>query len=129
MLQEYKANGAFNKYHIDRDGNPASTTTENIVADDIIDSFMDELDLMAQSMKVYGMEEKSAIEAYEGDIELFTQITNVVTNMQRIKNAIQSGVENNLHEGLITKEDTIDTLQEKLKVLEQEYNYLELGKE
>jgi hypothetical protein len=123
-FNKYLANGAFNKYHVNKDGSPATVGSENMVANDLIEAFMSELTLMAQSMKVFGMESKAAIEAYEGDIELFTEITNVVTDMQRINNALANGIEKNLHGDLITDKDDEASLNNKLQELQKKYEYL-----
>lgn len=129
-LEKMVANGLFSAYNIDKDGNPATVSSENYVAKDMVTNFMNTLKLMSKAMNVYGMTQKEAIEAYQGDIEIFTSLADTVTKMQQINTAINSGdIKSNLVQGLIEENDTTETLTEKLKQLQDKYTYLSVPEE
>ncbi len=124
MLEEYKAKGAFEQFNFTHDGKVADKSTGRVVADDMIDSFMEEIHLTAEAMQVFGMDQKEAMEAFNHDVEIFSRIANVITEVNEIDKILEMGLDKAKEDKLVDEKATEEALNERRKKLMEEYQYL-----
>lgn len=121
-MQSMKNMGAFANYENEIDQKYGKGKGKEAV-DVMMNQFVNQIQLHIDALNQYGITNKEVIESFEGDIDIFRNTILITSKMAKIQNALTNGIENNVDGELILETDTEETLRERLKGLESEFNY------